>query len=64
MTDLNPPLHVGQLLEPRTKQLPACRLVRFAPGHLGMIWTLEPVNGGAAFELTLSEIYERFKFEN
>lgn len=63
--DLNPPLRVGQTLEPRPgTQLPACRLIKFVASKDGLIWTMQPIEGGEALTMTISDIYARFVFPN
>ena len=62
--DFNPPLRVGQLLNPRNpNELEKCRIVEGYPQEGGMVWLIEPVSGGSLMRMTLSEIYAKFQFD-
>ena len=65
MLSYNPPLRVGQTLEPRDKTLtPKCRITEFLPKPEGILWIVAPLTGGGQEQrMTLSEIYAAFKFD-
>lgn len=64
-SDLNQPLQIGQILTPRNAgKWPNCKLIRWAHNSDEMIWTLESAEDGEQFQMTLSQIYARFKFAN
>lgn len=63
LPDGNPPLRVGQTLEPRkTSTRGKSRLADFRPHGPGMLWLVDDGTGGEW--LTLSDIYREFEFAN
>ena len=60
---LNPPLRVGQQLEPRPgRKVGPSKLIGFTIGPAGLLWQIQN-NAGDVLTVPLSLVYRMFKFE-
>lgn len=62
---LNPPLHIGQVLEPRKgSPLPKARISDFTIHGSIMEWLVTFADDGSSQFLTLKQIYRYYQFDD